>query len=81
MSAYVCVREGKGGTPPPDTSNGFFQDHMSFASAQQQYGLYSYSQVRCGRQTCCIIEGGRWKVEGIKLCVERVCVRGAAERF
>lgn len=81
----LCVRESERETLPhhplnthahthaltytPDTSNGFFQDHMSFASAQQQYSLYNYSQARRERQTCCIIEGGRWKVEGIKLCV------------
>lgn len=80
-SVCVCVWERERETLPhhplnthahtytPDTSNGFFQDHMSFASAQQQYSLYNYSQARRERQTCCIIEGGRWKVEGIKLCV------------
>lgn len=56
---------------------------MPFASAQQQYGLYSYSQVGCGRQTCCIIEGGGHSVVCVRVCGEHgcVCERGAAEHF
>lgn len=40
------------------SSDGSSQDCESFASAQQQYGLYSYSQVEGERQKGCIIEGG-----------------------